>query len=123
MLPLTLSLASVDVVAVEIVVTVKIIIVVDGDVPAVPVAIAPVPPSPAPRCSQCKSGAPSQSHPRHISWIIVGVIRIGRRSSAIHYDGIIRRDVNDVRIRLLDDDDLLAALDRLGLHFLLRVGL
>jgi hypothetical protein len=118
MLPIVVPLTSL--LAVEIVVAIEIIVVVNVDIPAAPVAIAPIAPSPAhPCCAECESGPPSQSHSWVVSRVGIGIIRIGGRSFSVHYDGIIRRDVNDVRIGLLNHDDLLATFDCLSLHLLL----
>jgi hypothetical protein len=123
-LPLTLSLASVNIVAVEIVVLIVIIIVVDVNVTVVPIAIAPVAaPSPPSGGTQRNSRAPHQSRPWHVARIGVGIIRIGRRRRSVNDNGIIRGNVNHVRVSWLNYDNLLAALDRLSLHFLLRAGL
>jgi hypothetical protein len=118
MLPIVLPVTSL--LAVEIVVAIEIIVVVDVDVPAAPVAIAPMSPSPAhPCCAECESGPPSQAHSWVVSRVGIGVIRIGRSRGSVHDRGIIRRHVNDVRIGLLDHDDLLAAFNCLSLHLLL----
>jgi hypothetical protein len=118
MLPIVVPLTSL--LAVEIVVAIEIIVVVNVYIPAAPVAIAPIAPSPAhPCCAECESGSPCQPHSGIVSRVGVGIIRIGGRSFSVHYDGIIRRDVSDVRIGLLNHDDLLATLDCLSLHLLL----
>jgi hypothetical protein len=88
MLPIVVPFTSL--LAVEIVVAIKIIVVVNVDVPAAPVAIAPISPSPAhPCCAKCESGPPRQPHSGVVSRVGVGIIRIGRRSFSVHYDGII----------------------------------
>jgi len=88
MLPIVLPVTAL--LAVEIVVAIEIIVVVNVDVPAAPVAIAPMSPSPAsPCCAECESGPPCQPHSGVVSRVGVGIIRIGRRSSSVHYDGII----------------------------------
>jgi hypothetical protein len=114
------SLPSVDVVLIEIVVPVKIIVVVNVHVAVVPIAIAPVATSPR---TQCKSRcAPRQPHAWVVTRISIRVIGIGRRSSAVHHHGIVRRHVNHIGLSWLDRDHLVAALDCFGLHCLLRAG-
>jgi hypothetical protein len=118
MLPIVLPVTSL--LAVEIVVAIEIIVVVDVDVPAAPVAIAPMPPSPAPCCcAECESRPPCQPHSGVVPRVGIRIIRVGRRSSSVHDRGIIRWDVNDVRIGLLNHDHLFAAFDCLSLHLLL----
>jgi hypothetical protein len=121
MLPITLSLAA-DI-AVEIVVLIEIIIVVDLDVATVPIAIAPVPPPGAPSGgTQRDSRSPHQSRAWHVARIGIGIIRIGRRSRSVHHSRVIRRDVDNLGVRLLNCDHLLAAGNCLGLYHLLRAG-
>jgi hypothetical protein len=122
MLPITLSLAT-DV-AVEIVVLIKIIVVVDIDVAAVPIAIAPVaaPSTPSGRAER-NPRSPHQSRPRHIAWISIGIVRVFNRSRSIYHGRVIRGYINNVRVRLLNFDYLLAAGDCLGLHYRLGAGL
>ena len=121
MLPITLSLA-VDV-AVEIVVLVEIIIVVDLDVATVPIAIAPVAAPSAPRGgTQCNSRSPHQSRSWHVARIRVGIIGVFRGRRSVHHSRVVRRDVDNIGICLLDLDHLLAAGNCLGLYHLLRAG-
>jgi hypothetical protein len=88
MLPIVVPLTSL--LAVEIVVAIEIIVVVNVDVPAAPVAIAPMSPSPAHPCgAECESGPPRQAHSWVVSRVGIGIIRIGRSSFSVHYDGII----------------------------------
>jgi hypothetical protein len=121
MLPIVLPVTSI--LAVEIVVAIEIIVVVNVDVPAAPVAIAPISPSSAhPCCAECESGPPCQPHSGVVPRVGIGIVRIGRRSISVHDRGIIRRDVNDVRLSLLNYDGLLATFDCFGLYYLLRAG-
>jgi hypothetical protein len=121
MLPITLSLAAY--IAVKIVILIVIIIVIDLDVATVPIAVAPVaaPSAPSGR-TQGNSRAPRQSCSWHVSRIRIGVIRIGRRSRSVHHSRVIRRDVNNVGVGLLNFDYLLSAGDCLGLHYRLGAG-
>src|SRR5205814_6679733 len=122
-LPITLpALTPVDG-AIEIVVLIKVIVVVDVDVAAVPIAIAPVA---APRTpsdgTERNSRAPHQSRPGHITRIGVGIIRVFHRSRAVHHSRIVRGHINNIRVRLLNFDHLLAAGDSLGSHYGLGTG-
>ena len=104
----------VDIVAVE------IVIVVDVDVAAVvPIAITPVVVRPG--SSQDDASPHGESHSRHVSRIGIWVIGIGGR--AVNNRRIIGRNVNNFRVRLLNDDDLLVAFHRLGFHRLLLARL
>jgi hypothetical protein len=121
-LPITLSLAT-DV-AIEIVVLIKVIVVVDVDVAAIPIAIAPVAAPSAPSSGTKRdSRAPHQSRPGHIARIGVGIVRIFNRSGPVHHSRVVRGHINDVRVRLLNLDYLLAAGYCLGLHYRLGIGL
>jgi hypothetical protein len=110
----------VNVVAVDVVdvVSVEIVIVVDVDVAPTPVTITPVI---RPRGSQDNACPHGEAHPRHISGIGVRVIRIGGRT--VDNDRVVGRDVNNFRIRLLNNDDLLVPLYLLGFHGLLLARL
>ena len=122
-LPITLSLAIHVPVYVFIVVPVKIIVVVDVDVAAVPIAIAPVAAPSAPSSgAQRNSRAPRQSCPWHVARIGVGIVRIFNRSRPVHHSRVVRGHINNVRVRLLNFDYLLAAGNCLGLHYRLGAG-
>jgi hypothetical protein len=118
------SLSPVNVpVYVFVVVPVKIIVVVDIDVATVPIAIAPVPAPSAPSSgTQRDSRSPHQSRSWHVARIGIGIIRIFNGSRSVHHSRVIRRDVDNLRVRLLNCDHLLAAGNRLGLYHLLRAG-
>jgi len=118
-LPLV-ALASLATVHILVVVPIEIIVVVDVDVAVVPIAIAPIAASPS---AQSKSPCtPRQSHPGIVSRIGVRIVGIGRRGSPVNNFWIVRRNVNYVGLGWLDYYHLLAALDRFGLHVLLRAG-
>jgi hypothetical protein len=123
-LPVTLpALTPIDV-AIEIVVLIKIIVVVDVDVSAIPIAIAPVAAPRAPSGgAQRNSRAPHKSSTRHVAGIGVGIVRIFNGSRSVHHSRIVRGYVNDVWVRLLNFDYLLAAGDCLRLHYRLGAGL
>ena len=106
-----------------IVVPVEIIVVVDVDVAAVPIAIAPVAAPSAPSGgTERNSRAPRQSCPWHVARIGIGIIRIFSRSRSVHHSRVVRGHINDVWVRLLNFDYLLAAGDCLGLHYRLGAG-
>src|SRR4029077_2020206 len=108
---------------VEVVVAIEIIIVVDVDTSAVPIAITPVAaPSPPSGGTQRNSRAPCQSCPWHVARIGVGIVRIGWRSSSIHNSRVVRGNIDNVGVRLLNFDYLFAAGDCLGLHYRLGAG-
>jgi hypothetical protein len=110
--------------AVETVVLVKIIVVVDGDVATAPIAIAPVTTPSAPSGgTHGNSRAPSQCCSRHIARISIRIVRILGRRRTVNDLWVVRRDINYVRVSLLDLDYLLAAGNCLGLHYLLGAGL
>jgi hypothetical protein len=120
-LPITLSLA-VDV-AIEIIVLIVIIIVVDLNVATVPIAIAPVAaPSPPGGGTERNSGSPRKSRAWYVTRIRVGIIGICRRSRSVHHSRVVRRDVDNIGVCLLDLDHLVAAGNCLGLYHLLRAG-
>jgi hypothetical protein len=121
MLPIPLSLAA-DV-AVEVVVLVVIIIVVDLNVATVPIATAPVATPSAPRSgTQRDSRAPRQSCPGDIPRIGIGIVRVLNRSRPVHHSRVVRGHINNVGVRLLDRDNLLATGNCLGLHYRLGAG-
>src|SRR5205814_7093286 len=114
------ALASLAPVDVPVYVFVEIIVVVDVDISAVPIAIAPgAAPSPPSSGPQRNSRAPRQSSSWHVARISVGIIRIGGRSSPVHHSRVVRGHINNLGVRLLNCDHLLAAGDCLGLHYLL----
>jgi hypothetical protein len=96
---------------------VKAVVEIDVDVVASPAATPA--PGPAPSRSQGQSGPPGKHHPRHVSRIGIGGIRISRRP--IDHHGVVGGNINHVRLGLLDDDDLFATL-RVCFYFMLRAG-
>jgi hypothetical protein len=121
-LPLV-ALASLSPVNVPVYVFVKIIVVVNVDVTAVPIAITPVAAPSAPSGgTERNSRTPSQGRSWHVAWIGIRVIGIGRRGSSIHHSRVVRGNIDNVGVRLLNFDYLLAAGDCLGLHYLLGAG-
>jgi hypothetical protein len=118
-----LSLAVHVPVYVFVVVPVKIIVVVDVDVATVPIAIAPVAAPSAPSGgTQRDSRSPHQSRARHVTRIGIGIVRVFNRSRSIHHGRIVRGNIDNVRVCLLNFDYLLAAGDCLGLHYRLGGG-
>lgn len=115
------ALASLAAVDVSIRVSVEVISVVDVDVAVVPIAIPPVT---SPCGSRSKSRrAPRQPHPGVVSGIGIRIVRIGRRRRSVNDLWVVRRNVNYVGLRWLNDDHLLASLEWFLLHGLLRAGL
>jgi hypothetical protein len=99
------------------VVSVEIIIVVDVDVPVAPIAVAPVVVTP-PRAKR-ETGAPRQTHSRVVARILIGIVRICWL--AINHDRIVRRNVDNLRVGLLDHDHLFPVFG-LRFDFLLGAG-
>lgn len=124
MLWIVLPVAVFDVVTIKIVVLIEVVIVVDLDVATVPIAIAPVAAPGAPSgASHCNSGAPHQSRSWYVARICVRIIRISWRRGPVHHRRVVGRHIHNIRVRLLDLDDLLAAAgNSLGLHYRLGVG-
>jgi hypothetical protein len=118
------SLSPVNVpVYVFIVVPVKIIVVVDIDVATVPIAISPVAAPSAPGSgTQRYSRSPHQSRAWHVARIGIGIVRVLHRSRSIHNGRIVRGNIDNVRVCLLNFDYLLAAGDCLRLHYRLGGG-
>jgi len=113
-LPIISSLTAVDVI---LPVVIKVVAV-DVDIAVSPTtAIAP---APAPSCSHGHAHSKRKKHPRHIARVGIGGIRV--RRGAVDHNGVVRGDINHVGLSLLNDDDLLAPLNLLILHFLLRGG-
>jgi hypothetical protein len=122
MLRIVLKLTSL--LAVEVVVLIEIIVVVDVDIAAAPIAIAPVTTPSAPSGGTHRnSRAPRQSRPWHVARIGIRVVRILGRRRTVNDLWVVRRDINYVRVSLLDLDHLLAAGNCLGFHYLLGAGL
>src|SRR5437879_2677444 len=67
--------------------------------------------------------APRQPHPGVVSGIGIRIVRIGRRRRSVNDLWVVRRNVNYVGLRWLNDDHLLASLEWFLLHGLLRAGL
>jgi hypothetical protein len=121
MLRIVLELTSL--LAVKVVVAIEIVVVVDVDIATAPIAIAPVAaPSTPSGGAQRNSCSPRQSCSRHIARIGIRVVRILGRRRTVNDLRVVRRDINYVRVSLLNYDHLLAALNCLGLHDLLRAG-
>jgi hypothetical protein len=119
----SIALASLATVNVLVVVPIKIIVVVNVYVAAVPIAIAPMTtPSTPGGCTQRDSRSPRKSGPWHITRISVGIVRIFNWSRPVHHSRVVGGHVNDVRVRLLNFDYLLAAGDCLRLHYRLGAG-
>jgi hypothetical protein len=113
---LPLSALAADVVGLVIMIHVLVAII-DVHIAVTPAA-APTPAS-APSRSERESGAPGQTHSGVVTRIFIGIVRI--LGLAINHYGIVRGDIDHLRIGLLDHDHLLATLC-LGLDFLLRAG-
>jgi hypothetical protein len=115
------ALPSLAPVNVSVRVSVEIVVVVDVYVAAVvPVTIAPIATGPSTkRESRC---APRQPHSGVVSRIAIRVIRVLNRSSSVNDRRVVGRNINYVWLSRLNYDRLPAALDRFGLHYLLRSG-
>ena len=113
---LPLSAFAPDVVLPVIVIYV-IVVAVDVDVAIAPAATPT--PTAAPCGAERETGAPRQTHPRVVARILIRIVRI--RWLAINDHGVVRRNIDHLRIGLLNDDHLLTALC-LGLDFLLGTG-
>jgi hypothetical protein len=117
------ALASLTAVNVPIGILIVIIVVIDVDVAVAPIAIAPVAtPSTPGGGTQRNSRSPHQSCSWHVARIGVRIVRIFNRSRPVHHGRVVGGHINDLRVRLLDFDYLLAAGDSLGLYYLLRAG-
>src|SRR4029077_19056968 len=117
------ALASLTPVHVLVVVPIEIIVVVDVDVAAVPIAIPPVAAPSAPGSGpQRDSRAPCQGCSGHVARISIGIVRVFNRSSPVHHSRVVRGHINNVRVRLLNFDYLLATGNCLGLHYRLGAG-
>ena len=120
-LPLTAArLAAVNVATIDVVnvVPVKIIVVVNVDVAVAPIAIAPVV---APIRAPGQASAQGQTHPGVVTRVIVRIVRVRWRT--VDDRRIVGRNVNDLRIGILNYDHILSALYSSCLYFLLRAGL
>src|SRR5688572_5490447 len=110
------SPAQVAVSRADVGVAVEVVVVVDGDV-----VVAAPPASPAPAAAsapdRADGNADAETKRQTAGWVIDG--RIGIDGRAVRPDRIVFRNVNNLRVGLLDHDDLLA-LDDLCLHRLLR---
>jgi hypothetical protein len=92
------------------------VVVVDVDIAVTPAtSVTPTPISPG-GTDRNSSAERQQSISRRVVHRWIG---IGRRT--IYHRGIIRRDVNDLRVGLLNHDHVLA-FDRFTFHFLLLAG-
>jgi hypothetical protein len=120
-LPFSALLATIDVSsigpAIDVidVILVEVVLVVDGDVTVAPIAITPIV---CPGCSQDDSCSKCQPHPGHITWIVIGGIRINP-GVTVDYLRIIRRHKGVLRIGRLNYNSLLASLHGFSFHFLL----
>ena len=117
-LPLSSLLVEVRLIVIVLVVIVYVLVVnVDVDVAVTPATT----PAPAPTSPGGTDRNPGAERQQSISRRIVHRrIRIGRRRT-IDHGRVVRRDVNDLRISLLNHDHVLA-FDRLAFHFLLLAG-
>jgi len=116
-LPVAACLASIDVIDLVVVVYV-LVTVIDVDIAVAPSA-SPAPAS-APGGAERETSAPRQTHSGIIARIFIRIVRI--RGLAINYDWIIGWNVDHLRVGLLNYDYLLATLNSLRFHFLLRTG-
>ena len=110
------ALAAIDVVGLVVVIYV-LVVPVNINVAVTPAA-APTP-TPAPSRSEREPCTPGQTHSGVVTRIFIGIVRV--LGFAINHDRIVRRDIDHLRISLLNHDHLLAALC-LGLDFLLGAG-
>jgi len=103
-------------------VSIEIVIVVYVDV-VVAAPSAVIAPAPRPHCSHGHSNAEGNCHSRSVvTWGRIRNGGIGIRRRTIHYSGVIARNVNDLRIGLLDHNHLLVLHHlRLYLHLLVRL--
>src|SRR5262249_7980717 len=98
-------------------VAVEIIVVVDVDLVVSPAAAAP---HAAPEGAHGKAHSePDERRAHRVVGVVDRRVRVNRW--AVNDDRIIGRDIDDVRLRWLDDDDFFL-LDDLGLDLLLLVG-
>jgi len=100
------------------VVSIKIVVVVDIDVAVSPIAIAPMV-TPPPGGAPCDTGSPCKAHSGIPPGIRVRVIRILR--FAVNHRWIVRWNVNDLGIGILNDNGVFPAFAP-RFHFLLRTG-
>lgn len=102
----TVVVAAADIVAVKVVVPIKVVVVINIDVAAaVPVAITP--PSAGNSGANNHARAPGKSHSGIVTRISVGVIRVSGRT--VDNGRVVRRNIDDTRISLLNHDHLLVA--------------
>lgn len=102
---------------VNISVTVEIVVRINGDIVVAPPAV--IAPAAAPSRTHRNADTKRNRHTRGVIagwWISNRRVRVDRRS--VHHCGVITRDVNNFRTRLLDYDYLFA-LYRLSFDFLL----
>ena len=106
----------VDVLSVTVVDEVVVVIDIDVVAAAPPAVVAP---AAAPRRTHRDSHTERDRHARRvITWWRISDWGIGIHRRAVYYDRVIARHVNNLRVCLLNHDDLFA-LDDLGLHLLL----
>jgi len=122
-IPATISGVDVGTVAsAHVGISIEIVIVVYVDV-VVATPSAVIAPAPRPHCSHGYSDAERNCHSRSV--VTRGRIRNGRigvRGRTIYYSGVIARNINDLRIGLLDYNHLLVLHHlRLYLHLLVRL--
>ena len=125
MLPTTAATASIHAVAAaDVRVAVEIVVYVDGNIIVSPAAA--IAPTAMISGSHCHTDTESNGHPGHVSagwrrwWIDNRRIRINGRT--VDDGRIVSRHIDDLRVGLLNDNDLLA-LDNFCFHFLLLSGL
>jgi hypothetical protein len=116
MLPVTVVNSVVDVRLVEIVYV--SVVHVDVDVAVAPSA------SPAPTATPSRAQSQTRPEPKTPSGDVTRIVIriIGINGWSVDDYRVVRRNIDHLRIGLLDNDHLLSVLDRLRLHFLLRAG-
>ena len=104
MLPIITARAAINI-PIKII-PVEIVVSVDVDVTAVPIAVTP-PATDNPGANN-DARPPGEPHSRIVAGVRIGVVRIIRRWTVDHFR-VVRRHVDDLRIRWLDHDDLFPA--------------
>jgi hypothetical protein len=98
--------------------SVVIVVVVDVHVAVTPSTV--VPPTPSPSGSQGNSDPERESAPGNVARVVKRRIRIGWGTK--HHRRIVRRNINHLRVRLLDHNHLLTVVKVLRLNDLLGAG-
>ena len=110
--------ATVDVVDLVHIVVVPDVVVIDVDIDVSPAPTAAISPAISPCDAKGDPCSKSESGSRYIARVDIGRIRINRRT--VDYDGIVRGNIDDLGIGLLNDDDLFTCLHSLNLNRLFR---